>query len=227
MIFREGTSSNIHALADPFHWYSQISSQFVNPQKFSIYGGSISTHRLLQISNLIGFNTGFLPFNYLGEPIFNGKPKTSYFQPLADKVKLKLSAWKASLLSIAGRIQLVKSVIQCMLLHCISVYSWPVHLIKEMEKWMRNFIWSGDVNKRKLVTVAWHKVCFPDKEGGLVLGHSLRSMREPSWSCPGNSCNLIFNGHISSDLEFWKSSLQSNIIFPHQFGVVLSPSILM
>lgn len=32
---------------------------------------------------------------------------------------------------------------------------------------MRNFIWSGDVNTRKLFTVAWHKTCYPLKEGGL------------------------------------------------------------
>jgi len=32
---------------------------------------------------------------------------------------------------------------------------------------MRNFIWSGDINKRKLITVSWHKVCKPAKEGGL------------------------------------------------------------
>jgi hypothetical protein len=80
---------------------------------------------------------------------------------------LKLAAWKASLLSMAGRVQLIKSVAQSMLLDCLSIYSWPVSLIKDMEKWMRNFLWSGDINKKKLVTVAWHKSCKPLKEGGL------------------------------------------------------------
>lgn len=32
---------------------------------------------------------------------------------------------------------------------------------------MRNFIWSGDLNQRKLVIIAWNKVCTPLKEGGL------------------------------------------------------------
>jgi len=103
---------------------------------------------------LIGFNIGSIPFTYLGVPIIKGKPKTLYFQPLVDKVKLKLSAWKASLLSNAGRIQLVKSVVQSILLDCLSIYSLLVQLIKDMERWMRNIIWSGYVNKRKLVTVA-------------------------------------------------------------------------
>jgi len=169
MIFCKGTKSNIKALKKAFMDYAEASGQLVNPQKSSIYAGSISSSRLNQIANQIGFQIGTLPFTYLGVPIFKGKAKYVYFQPLANKVKSKLSAWKASLLSIIGRVQLVKSVVQSMLLHCLSIYSWPVKLLKDMEKWMRNFIWSGDVNQRKLVTVAWHKVCTPLKEGGLGL----------------------------------------------------------
>jgi hypothetical protein len=41
-----------------------------------------------------------LPFNYLGFLIFQGRPKVAYFQPIAYKIKAKLAAWKASLLSI-------------------------------------------------------------------------------------------------------------------------------
>jgi hypothetical protein len=92
-----------------------------------------------------------------------------YFQPIVDKVKIKLATWKASLLSMAGRVQVVKSVIQSMLLHTISIYSWPTSLLREMEVWIKNFIWSGDINKRKLVTVAWKKVCVDTEEGGLGL----------------------------------------------------------
>lgn len=66
---------------------------------------------MANIVNLIGFNIGSLPVTYLGVPIFKGKLKASHLQPIADKVKAKMSAWKASLLSIAGRVQLVKSVI--------------------------------------------------------------------------------------------------------------------
>jgi len=177
MVFCKGSASNIQNLIDIFLRYAQASGQHVNPQKSSIFSGSISHQRLSQISNLTDFSIGSLPFTYLGVPIFKGKAKTTYFQPIADKVKLKLSASKASLLSLAGRVQLVKSVIHSMLLHCISIYSWPVQLIKDLERWMRNFIWSGDVNKRKLVIVAWHKVCTPFKEGGLGI-RSLSKVNE-------------------------------------------------
>jgi hypothetical protein len=91
-------------------------------------------------------------------PIFKGRPKVTHLQPVTDKIKAKFSAWKASLLSIAGRIQLVKFVVQSMLVYSISIYSRPVSLLRSLEKWIKNFIWSGDIKQRKLVTVAWKKV---------------------------------------------------------------------
>lgn len=76
---------------------------------------------------------GFLPFLHLGGPIFKGRPKASYFQSVADKIRNKLAAWKASLLSIAGRVKLVNSVIHIMLLYSFRIYSWPLSLIQEIE----------------------------------------------------------------------------------------------
>jgi hypothetical protein len=154
MLFCKATSSNIQVLSSLFQRYAEASGQHVNPNKSFIFAGSVAHSRLNSIADSLGFNVGSLPFDYLGVPIFKGKPKKIHLQPIADKVKSKLAGWKASLLSMAGRVQLIKSVIQGMLVHSFSVYSWPTSLIKDLEKWMRNFIWSGDVTQRKLVTVA-------------------------------------------------------------------------
>lgn len=108
MIFCKGKSSCINALIQLFNKYAQEFGQLINASKSTLYSGSIHASRLNHIANLIGFIIGTLPFNYLGVPNFKGKPKARYFNPVADKIKSKLSAWKASLLSIAGRTQLVK-----------------------------------------------------------------------------------------------------------------------
>lgn len=155
MVFCNGKVSGLQALQDLFKEYALSSGQMISSNKSTIYSGSISPARVLNIANRLGFRIGSLPFTYLGDPIFKGKPKKIHFQPIADKIKLKLSAWKASLLSMAGRVQLVKSVIQGMLIHTISIYAWHVSLLKDLEKCIKNFIWSGDIDKRKLVTVSW------------------------------------------------------------------------
>ena len=203
MIFCKGTLSNINCLKQIFFNYAEVSGQLVNPQKSSIFSESISNRRLSQIASSLGFKIGSLPFTYLGVPIFRGKPKKSYFQPIADKFKLKLASWKASLLSMAGRVQLVKSVAQSMLIHCLSIYSWPVSLIKDLERCMRNFIWSGDINQKKLVTVSWHKVCTPTKEGGL-------GIRNLSFINEAGNLRLCWE-ILQSDLQ-WAAFLRSRVM---------------
>lgn len=155
------------------------------------------------MAQMLGFSLGSLPFTYLGAPIFKGRPKTYYFQPIADKIKLKLAAWKESLLSIAGRVQLVKSVVQSMLIYTISVYSWPISLLREIERWIKNFIWSGDIYKRKLVTVAWKKVCSSYDEGGLGI-RSLIKLNEAT--------NLKMCWDLIQSKEDWAILLRSRVL---------------
>jgi hypothetical protein len=168
-IFCKGNLSGIKALKTLFSQYALESGQVISPNKSTIFTGSITPGRLALIVQDLNFKVGSIPFNYLGVPIFKGKPKASYFQPIADKVKQKLSAWKASLLSIAGRVQLVQAVVQSMFVYSFAIYSWPIALLRDVEKSIRNFIWSGDIEKRKLVTVSWDKVCRPHAQGGLNL----------------------------------------------------------
>lgn len=72
-----------------------------------------------------------------------------------------------------GRVQLVNSIINSMLLYSFHIFSWPISLLKSIDRWIRNFVWAGDIHTKKLVIVAWKKVCLPVKEWGL----GLRSIR--------------------------------------------------
>jgi len=169
MIFFKGKLSSIHSLMQLFESYALASGQIINPSKSTVYYGFISTARIENITALIGFNKGSLPFTYLGVPIFKGKPKRIHLQAITYNIKARFGAWKASLLSIARRVLLVQSVIQGMLIQSLSVYSWPTALLKEIESWCRNFIWSGNTAMRKLVTVSWSNSCRPLSQGGLGL----------------------------------------------------------
>jgi hypothetical protein len=92
MVFCGGKTFGIIALKNLFTRYAICSGQIINATKSTIFSGGISQVRL---DNL--FKVGSFPFNYLGVPIFKGRPKANYFFPIADKIKTKLSAWKASL----------------------------------------------------------------------------------------------------------------------------------
>ena len=203
MIYCRGNFESLQALKNLFTRYANCAGQVISARKSTIFAGGITQGRLQNIIDLLGFEVGTLPFNYLGVPIFKGRPKVSYLQPIADKVKAKLAAWKASLLSIAGRAQLIKSVIFSMLTHSMSIYSWPISLLKTIEKWFRNFLWSGEVTKRKLVTVAWKKVCKPYDEGGL----GFRSL-----ICLNESFNLKLCWDLMHSQEEWANILKARVI---------------
>lgn len=66
-----------------------------------------------------------------------------------------------------GRVQLVKSIVHGMLVYSFHIYLWPKQLLRLLDSWIRNFIWSGDVLKRKVCTVSWSIMCRSWAEGGL------------------------------------------------------------
>ncbi|CAN6545200.1 unnamed protein product [Malus baccata var. baccata] len=168
-IFCRSDGVTLRNLQGFFDRYSRAFGQFINKAKSTFYLGSTSRNRKAMVKSYLGFKEGKAPFVYLGVPIFCGKPKRSHLQALADKAKAKLTGWKGKLLSMAGRVQLTQSVFQSMLLHNFSVYKWPSSLLRSLSRCARNFIWSGDVTSKKLVTVSWHQICAPKNEGDLGL----------------------------------------------------------
>lgn len=86
---------------------------------------------------------GSLLFKYLGAPIFRGVPKLIYFSKIVDQMCAKLVGWKGSLLTMADRTQLVKSIIQGMLVYTLMIYAWPKNLLHKLQMSIINFIWTG------------------------------------------------------------------------------------
>jgi len=89
------------------------------------------------IANLLGFFVGTIPLQYLGCPIFQGKPKVIHFRMITDRIKNKLATWKGRILSIMGRVQLVKSIIHGMLVYSFYVYLWPRRLLRLLDSWIK------------------------------------------------------------------------------------------
>lgn len=70
-------SNNINILQSIFERYANISGEQINPNKSTIYTGSISIWRQDILATLLEFSIGFLPFTYLGIPIFKERPKVA------------------------------------------------------------------------------------------------------------------------------------------------------
>jgi hypothetical protein len=88
-------------------------------------------------------------------------------------------------------------------MYSITLYSWPTSLIKIVEKFVWNFIWSGDVDKRKLVIISWKKVCRPYSQGGLNI-RSLSNLNKAS--------NLKLRWSFFNSKSSWAKLLQSRVV---------------
>lgn len=89
---------------------------------------------------------------------------------------------------------LVNHVVHNMLTHTMAIYFWHAYLLKTMERSIRNFIWSGVVDKRKLVIVAWNKICRPLAHGGISI-RSIKKLKKVG--------NLKLGWDLLSSQESW------------------------
>ncbi|XP_042519136.1 uncharacterized protein LOC122092899 [Macadamia integrifolia] len=178
-IFMNASAKYVRNLQDFLEKYQAFSGQNFNLDKSSLFFGKVAPHRKQYISSLLDIKLERLPTKYLGVEIFKGRVKGSHLLPLLDKIKRKLAGWKGMLLSMAGRVELVRSVISSIPVHNFAVYWWPDHSIKLVEWWMRNFIWSGDMEVTKKIVVNWDDVCKPKQEGGL----GIRRLRDVNFAC--------------------------------------------
>ena len=101
-IFCRADNKSRRNLSNFLKTYGDFSGQYVNNSKSSFFTMDNSTRFVTKIQRILSCSHGCLPFTYLGVPIFVSAPKGRFLQPLADKVKLKLTSWKGKSLSMMG-----------------------------------------------------------------------------------------------------------------------------
>ncbi|KAL0287517.1 UNVERIFIED_CONTAM: Retrovirus-related Pol polyprotein from type-2 retrotransposable element R2DM [Sesamum radiatum] len=114
----------------------------------------------------LDFQEGHLPLRYLGVPLLAPRLSIADCQPILLKIDSRIKGWDGVLLSFAGRVQLIKSVLSALQIYWAMAFILPKHVIKEIEKRLRTFLWKGNsaVGHAK---VSWQQVCRPISKGGL------------------------------------------------------------
>jgi len=139
----------------------------VNFFKTKIGGVGLEVTLLKQFSNILNCKHMKIPFMYLGMPIGGNPRRSQFWQPVINKVRDRLSSWKGKLISVAGRVCLIKSVISALPLYYMSFFKMPKSVEKELIKIQRNFLWGWGSEARKIAWVSWENICKPKEMGGL------------------------------------------------------------
>jgi len=81
-----------------------------------------------------------VPFKYLGMNIGGNPRSLAFWKPVVDKIKTRLSTWKGKLISMAGRLCLIKAVFTAIPLLYLSFYKAPVGVCKTIRRIQVKFL---------------------------------------------------------------------------------------
>lgn len=71
----------------------------------------------------------------------------------------RLTIWKVKYLSFGGHITLSKSALPNLLVYFLSLFKCPSSVAKWMKRLLKDFLWSGREDQKKLHLANWAMVC--------------------------------------------------------------------
>ncbi|GJS39764.1 bromodomain, NET domain protein [Tanacetum coccineum] len=105
------------------------------------------------------------PLFTLGFPL--EKKHLVSWDTVVNRVRNRLSSWKAKSLSIGGRLTLVKSVLGSIPIFYLSLFKSPVKIIDMLESLRCRFFWGFKEGQSSMYWVKWNSILLDSKSGGL------------------------------------------------------------
>ncbi|KAK7854352.1 putative ribonuclease h protein, partial [Quercus suber] len=135
--------------------------------------------------DILGFQTTPNLGKYLGFPLKHSRSRSYDFDFVLDRVKQKLSRWKANLISMAGRRVLIQASSSTILAYVMQNVYLLNKVLVGMDRVNRNFLWGSTKTKKKMHWVNWGKVTKPKDLGGLRLqtakGRNIALLTKLNW----------------------------------------------
>ena len=167
LVFSFGNGNSARVIKAALDDFYSVSGLKASMEKSQIFFSCVKPNMRRIILGILPFDIGKIPFKYLGIPMcVNMLFKRDCFA-LVDKIKLRVCNWKNKMLSFAGRLQLINSVLTSIHVYWASIFKIPIATIREIEMICRNFLWANGEVVRGKAKVKWSDVCKPKINGGL------------------------------------------------------------
>ncbi|CAH9071106.1 unnamed protein product [Cuscuta epithymum] len=162
MLFSRGDTYSVEILVNALKDFGDVSGLRVNHEKSNIFVGGVRDQELQNILDIVDYRQGVFPVRYLGIPLAPLRISVAQYAPLLDTVNDFLKAWNTKTLSYAGKIELIRSVIQGVQSFWLQIFPVPRTILDRIVSICRIFLWGGKYSK-----VSWDDICLPKEEGGL------------------------------------------------------------
>lgn len=141
----------------------------------------MDVHEVEHVANYVKCAYDVLPFVYLGLPVGRKLRGMDGWKEVIDRFSNRLNSWKSNLLSIGGRLTLVKSVLGSLPLYYLSLSRAPLKVIDTLESIRCRFFWGIKPGEKKIIWVKWRRILLDKQKGGLGVG----SIKEKNFSLLG------------------------------------------
>lgn len=112
-------------------------------------------------------------FHLYRSPIGGTSSKLSFWDPVIKKNERKNATWQGKLLSLGGRITLIKSAVSSLPLCYMSLFHIPKGVIAKINQLQRNFLRSEIDGKKSMALMVWGRIKLSNLLGGLSVGNLL------------------------------------------------------
>ncbi|XP_045797737.1 uncharacterized protein LOC123891912 [Trifolium pratense] len=150
LVVAEKNWANIRAIKAILLLFKVMSSLKVNFQKSLLAEVNVSDPWLEEAASVSHCKIGKTPFNYLGLPIGGNPRRLSFWKPVIDKIKSRLSTWKCSNMSMRGRLVLLKAALSSLPVYFLSFFNAPASIVSIIKSLFKSFLWGGDEEARKV-----------------------------------------------------------------------------
>nr|GEV23567.1 RNA-directed DNA polymerase, eukaryota [Tanacetum cinerariifolium] len=152
----EWNNNNIKTLLSVLRCFYLASGLKINLHKSKLMEIGVSSNVVAAAASLIGYSILTTPFNYLDVKIDSNMSRITPWDDVISKVSSGLSKWKLKLLSIGGRLSLLKSVLTSIPLYHMSIFKVPIGVLNHLESIRRNFFYGVDGSDRMLAWIGWN-----------------------------------------------------------------------
>ena len=122
----------------------------INFLKSCIFGINLEHHVLREWVDMICCNVNVLPSTYLGLPLRAKANSIKMWEPIVEKFENRLVGWKSNLLSMGGRVTMIKFILACLPIYFMSLFQILLTIKDKLDKIQRKFLWAGTCSSRKI-----------------------------------------------------------------------------
>nr|CCA66140.1 hypothetical protein [Beta vulgaris subsp. vulgaris] len=171
LIFCDANIESLKNVKKALILFQLASGLQINFHKSSLIGLNTSSGWIKVAAEALLCKIGEIPFTYLGVPIGGQCSRIQLWDPIIAKISRRLATWKCKMLSIGGRLTLIKSSLISLPVYFMSIYPMPQDVVNKIIGLARQFLWAGSDGKNAMPLVAWSVLQLPKSLGGMGIGN--------------------------------------------------------